>query len=132
MSTEIRALLLGIVIAAIPAVATYLVSRRRPLVDSAEATDTITAAAERVVKNVLDDNDRLKNAVRELRADVSEMRDMLRTARAEVSSLRAELRDERVAHEQTRKQVQTLLHDVGRLTDADPTTPPYGTPPVVG
>ncbi len=133
MSPEFWALLGGVAVVAIPATATFVVAWRRRNVGDAEALDAITAAAERVVRNVTEDNDRLARAVRELRVDVADFRDQLRTARSEVSSLRAELARERVAHDETREQVQTLLHEVRRLSDdIDPNTPPFGTPPVVG
>lgn len=127
MSREAAALLVGLLIAALSPAATYLVSRRRPQVDTAEATDTITAAAERVVRNLTSDNERLTREVDALRTRIDQLWDELRTAKAEVSSLRAQLARERVEHEETREQVATLLRAAG----IDPHTPPGGTP-IVG
>lgn len=124
MSPELRALIVGVAIVAIPAFATWFSARRRPQVDSAEATDTITAAAERVVKNVMSDNEHLRRELEGLRRELGEFRDQLRTARSEVSSLRRDLAQERVDHEETREQVASLTVQLNRLTAMD--TPAFG------
>lgn len=126
MSPGSWALLITIVVAALSPFATWLVARNRPRVDAAEATDIITTAADRVIKNVVSDNVYLRLELDQLRTDLNMLGDQLRTARSEVSSLRHELAQERVDHEETREQVASLTIEVNRLTALD--TPPHGTP----
>jgi predicted nucleic acid-binding Zn-ribbon protein len=85
---------------------------------------------------VTDLNHQLVDQLAEVRLEVADLRDQLRTAKAQIDTLKADLTSARqefarelVAHEETKEQVQTLLHEVRRLTEH---TPPDGLPPVVG
>jgi len=120
-------LLGAIIIALVGATGAVLAQRKRPVVDIADATESIVAAARTAVELVTEENQRQALLIAELRRDVKEMQDDLRTARAQISTLKSELAQERVAHDETREQVTNLRELVRRFTD----TPPGGNP-VVG